>query len=158
MSFTERYVHALWCDDIRHELGNKPSFMGVYTGGLVVSKLPIVLPRLCVFAWVVAPLDHPIKHLAAKLVRDSGEVLASVDQLPGPKTPAEVLEGSTRLSALVAIVLTNVQVPEGTNYFCLQVETESEILDGPKLFVTVNPARILQTMPIPGAPEDVGNS
>ena len=41
------------------ELGNKPSFMGVYTGGIVVPALPTVLPKLCVYAWVVSPIESP---------------------------------------------------------------------------------------------------
>lgn len=40
--------HTIFCDDIRHELGGKITFVGVYTNYLFISgTLPVTLPKLC---------------------------------------------------------------------------------------------------------------
>jgi hypothetical protein len=42
-----RHVETLFCDDIRHEVGGKLSYIGVYSGGLFVRAFPVTLPKLC---------------------------------------------------------------------------------------------------------------
>lgn len=43
---TEPYGCTIFCDDIRAEVDNKFSLMGVYTGSLVVhSEFPVTLPK-----------------------------------------------------------------------------------------------------------------
>lgn len=38
----------VFCDDIRHEVGNKKSFIGVYSSALFFDgKFPATLPKLC---------------------------------------------------------------------------------------------------------------
>lgn len=39
--------YAIICDDIRQEIGNKMSFIGVYQEDIVVSILPFTFPKLC---------------------------------------------------------------------------------------------------------------
>jgi hypothetical protein len=41
-----REKHSILCDDVRSEVGNKPSYMGVYTGAMVLPELPFQHPRL----------------------------------------------------------------------------------------------------------------
>ncbi len=40
-------IHVIYCDDIRNELGNKLSLMGIYDSELVVPAFPMTLPKLC---------------------------------------------------------------------------------------------------------------
>lgn len=35
------------CDDVRDEVGNKASFMGVYQKDIFVPKIPFIFPKLC---------------------------------------------------------------------------------------------------------------
>ena len=42
-----RELFSIVCDDIRIELGNKPSFMGVYDEGILVPKIPFSFAKLC---------------------------------------------------------------------------------------------------------------
>jgi len=42
-----KFNFAIICDDIREEIGNKISFMGVYTKDIFVPKFPFTFPRLC---------------------------------------------------------------------------------------------------------------
>ena len=41
-----------YCDDIRSEVGNKTSLIGIYGSDLVVPEVPTVLPKLCIFAQI----------------------------------------------------------------------------------------------------------
>lgn len=62
---TSRVAHALFFDDVRFEVGGKLSFMGMYSGELVVTSppppgVPFILPKFAVGVWVICdPDDHP---------------------------------------------------------------------------------------------------
>lgn len=144
---TDRYVHVLWCDDIRLEIGNKPSFMGVYTAGIVVPELPAVLPRLGVYAWINTSADKPIKKTNFRIVRDDGFVVLEGAPLQADETNPKNQPGD---QIMIGLMVANIEVPLGCNFFNLVVETESEVLEGPKLKVSVNS----QIMPEQARPED----
>lgn len=65
-----RHVETLFCDDIRHEVGGKISFIGVYSGGLFVQAFPVTLPKLCLSVKVVTPADEPLRVLNLRILRD----------------------------------------------------------------------------------------
>ena len=139
----ERHVHVLWCDDIRLEAGNKPSFMGVYTAGIVVPELPTVLPRLGVYAWIDTPIGRPFQKITLRIVRDDGFVL--LESTPfgplGENHPTIRTDGHemTRHTVMAGLMIANLEVPSDCKYFNVVVETETEILEGPKLRISVNP-------------------
>lgn len=62
----ERQIYVIYCDDIRVEMGNKQSLMGVYNTELVVPQLPITLPKLAVCVRVFTPSDRPFKEVIIK--------------------------------------------------------------------------------------------
>lgn len=69
-----RYVHALYCDDIREEVGGKYSLIGMYGSDLVIQSPGIVsLPKLCVVARVVTAIHHPFRELRVQVLRDAGD-------------------------------------------------------------------------------------
>jgi len=72
-----RYVQTLFCDDIRHELGGKLSYIGVYSGGLFVTSFPITLPKLCLSVQVVTPGEKPMDSLTLRVLKDE-EVLQEI--------------------------------------------------------------------------------
>ena len=39
--------HAIICDDIRQEISNKLSFIGIYANNIFVPKIPFTFPKLC---------------------------------------------------------------------------------------------------------------
>lgn len=39
--------YSIICDDIRMELGNKTTWVGIYQQDIIVSKLPFSFPKLC---------------------------------------------------------------------------------------------------------------
>lgn len=44
-----QHLITLVCDDIRTEVGNKVSIMGIYDEAMLVASLPAILPRLSLF-------------------------------------------------------------------------------------------------------------
>jgi hypothetical protein len=44
-----KFEYAIVCDDIRQEIGNKLTFVGVYQDQIIVSRLPFTFPKLCFF-------------------------------------------------------------------------------------------------------------
>lgn len=52
---TRPQLEVIFCDDVRQEIGNKQSLIGVYSGDLLVRHLPVVLPKLCVVATLMLP-------------------------------------------------------------------------------------------------------
>lgn len=72
-----RSLHTQFCDDIRQEVGNKLSLMGVYNGALVVPSFPFDLPRLFVSMRATASNDEPFKSLSFVVMIDD-EVIAEL--------------------------------------------------------------------------------
>ncbi len=65
-----RHVLTVFCDDIRHEVGGKFSYIGVYSGQMFVPAFPITLPKLCLSMSVITPADAPIRKLAMRILKD----------------------------------------------------------------------------------------
>jgi len=42
------FEYAIICDDIRHEMGDKFSLIGIYGADVYVAQLPFLFPKLCV--------------------------------------------------------------------------------------------------------------
>ena len=70
-----RLAYCHFCDDVRIEIGNKTSLMGIYGGELVVLAMPTVLPKLAVVTFVRTSIDRPFRTLAFE-VREGSTVLA----------------------------------------------------------------------------------
>lgn len=45
-----KHEFTLLADDIRMEIGNKPSIMGVYGDSIIVASFPVILPKLFLFS------------------------------------------------------------------------------------------------------------
>ena len=133
---SEMRLQTLWCDDIRQEIGNKPSFMGVYTGGIVVASLPTVLPRLSVWLTIETPVDAPPKTLSLRIVRDDGEEL--VRMADAEIGEPERKSGRSTVRLMAGLALPGVQLPEGIKHLQLLATVNGEELQGEPLPVQVN--------------------
>lgn len=65
-----RHVETLFCDDIRHEMNGKLSYIGVYSGALLVPAFPATLPKLCVSVTIVTPVNEPLRSLTLRVLKD----------------------------------------------------------------------------------------
>lgn len=83
---SEPILHVTYCDDIRIEVGDKLSVMGIYNSDMLFSQLPTVLPKFCVLANLRLPLDHPTPEwIELRLMDDKREnVIATSGRLPAP--------------------------------------------------------------------------
>lgn len=65
-----RYVLTVFCDDIRHEIGGKFSYIGIYSGQMFVPFFPITLPKLCLAMRVITSVDAPFRKLTMRILKD----------------------------------------------------------------------------------------
>lgn len=70
-----RFAYAIFADDIRHEIGNKRSIIGIYTAKMFVPGFPVLLPRLCISITIITPITRPFKSATIKVLADE-KVLA----------------------------------------------------------------------------------
>lgn len=87
-----RHVETLFCDDIRHEIGGKLSYIGVYSGGLFVPAFPVTIPKLCLSVQVVTPADESLGSLTLRVLKDEGilqEIAIDEEQLAAASDSAE---------------------------------------------------------------------
>ena len=71
----ERRIEVVYCDDIRAELGNKHSLMGVYLADMFIDVMPVVLPKLCAWVNVVTPVDKPFDRLRVRVLHDDVAII-----------------------------------------------------------------------------------
>ncbi|WP_152546272.1 hypothetical protein [Bordetella bronchiseptica] len=77
-----RFAYCHFCDDIRHEVGDKLSLIGVYGTEMYVQRAPIavgtsevdtppiVLPKLCISGSASTPASNPLKSLSFHVFAD----------------------------------------------------------------------------------------
>lgn len=73
-----RHIETIFCDDIRYEVGGKFSLIGIYSGGLLVNKFPVTLPKLCLLIKAVTPVEIPFVALKLCILIDN-EILQEID-------------------------------------------------------------------------------
>lgn len=151
-----RWVSVLWCDDIRNEVGNKPSFMGVYTGELVVPALPTVLPKLCAFVRIATPKNQPFKQLKIRVEKNDvslpvGLIELTDEDLIKASEDLAMQDASRKskgddepkaLTMMFMLVLGGIQITESSKWMRVYVDNEGETLESFKLRFEVNPGLI----------------
>jgi hypothetical protein len=73
-----RHVQTIFCDDIRHELGGKLSYIGVYSGHLFVPTFPVTLPKLCLSLSVITPASQPFQKLELRIFKDDEQIAEGI--------------------------------------------------------------------------------
>ena len=123
-----RELSSIICDDIRLEQGNKVSLMGVYTEGILVSGLPIVFPKFCLFQHV-----DDCQHIRKIKVALRGPKI----NLP-PLELEATTEGKPRLRLM--ITFTNVKFEEEADYqFDISFDDERASMITKKFYIKLQP-------------------
>ena len=85
--------YVIFCDDIRHEVGNKPSYMGVYLTDLNLHQpaFPATLHKLCVSAtYMRSNADRKASPVLKIYLPGDAEPIAQAalpsDQMPAKET------------------------------------------------------------------------
>lgn len=137
-----RFLTAIFCDDIRQEIGGKLSFMGCYQGELIVQMAPVALPKLCLYATIWTPKDRPFKSLTLRVVQDDDKELARLE-IPeeGLAEVSLILdETATRKTVSTAIVFSPFAIEKPTSLRLMATTEEGEII-GPRLLIKVAAAQ-----------------
>lgn len=134
----ERILTAIFCDDIRQEMGNKLSFMGCYQGDLFVAATPVALPKLCVFVSATTPQTKPFKALTLRIVQGDDIELARLEIPPEElQQPAQIVDPTaTRKNISTAIVFSPFFIEKPTSIRLTATTEEGEIV-GPRLLIKV---------------------
>ena len=136
-----RQIDVIYCDDIREEVGNKVSYMGIYAGELRVPAAPVILGKLCIAVRIHAPIAQPIESLEVRVVKERmgveiGEVLATgVIEHPADFTVDE--EASTKILTQLHFMLQPFQI-EDSFEIRVKAKTESEELVSGALRIRVD--------------------
>ena len=110
-------IHAIYCDDIRNEVGGKVSLMGVYHNEMLFPSFPARSPKLGVRIVVRFPIGGlPRETLSIEVLHEDGilgnmtfdrQALADIP-VPSPKDATQVEDQS--LSMQVMFLFTPFQV------------------------------------------------
>ncbi len=84
---SEPFMWATFCDDVRQEIGNKLSYLGIYGPNLIVPEFPTTLVKLCCVFSVRVPLGKLPNSVTFRLLRDD-EALFEADVAPTDMLPA----------------------------------------------------------------------
>lgn len=143
MSHGSRYLDVIYCDDIRNEVGNKFSFMGIYTRELTIPNAPLRLPKLCIAVKVVTDIDDLFESLVVRVVKiKNGEEteLSSTGLLPMlPLTDLPTRDDDTTCMLIqMQFVLSPFQIEEEAT-LRVKATTEREELLGMALRLRIIP-------------------
>ncbi|QKZ05856.1 DUF6941 family protein [Pseudomonas eucalypticola] len=58
-----RFAYASFCDDVRPEINNKFSLMGLYAADMIFGDFPTTLPKMCVIMHIVTSVDKPFQEI-----------------------------------------------------------------------------------------------
>ena len=135
---THRTLQTIFCDDIRHETSGKLTLVGVYSDSLVVSTLPATLPRLCLVARLLSPMNEAPSSVKLRIFRGEEllqEVVANEIAQPSRKKT---------VSAQVQIVQFLVEFPafEIATPCLLRVHAE---VDGGEIYGAPLNIQVMQT-------------
>ena len=101
---SSRSAFCLFCDDIRLELGNKPSFMGIYTGEMIFppnppAEMQIAIPKFCIITWLFCDKDDPPRSVTVRIFGPPGRTEFAKFEVPPEQLvqPAPFFDDVTKL-------------------------------------------------------------
>ncbi|MEW6326402.1 MAG: hypothetical protein AB1487_02225 [Thermodesulfobacteriota bacterium] len=96
MEFADK-INTILCDDVREEVGNKTSLMGIYPESMVFEKLPAILPKLCLFVMLIKTKKR-IPKFEVTLTTPRAEPIRNA--LPEP--PNQQIGGNLNLAIVIS--------------------------------------------------------
>ena len=102
------YLHATFCDDVRHEVTGKMVYVGVYSDSLIASEYPVLLPKMVVVAHYAYPFEDQTGENGSKVQSVSlfldGDELLALDQ-SGVATPPPFDEEGRRVHLMTFMMV-----------------------------------------------------
>ena len=136
-----RVATCLFCDDIRQEVGNKISLMGVYGGDLILAlpAQPVLIPRLGAFVSLITDLDDAPERVTMTVYVPPGRTEIVKIELPALPPPASQFDGATKSHYRFMIQFPPVTVSE-EGFIEIILETEREVIRAGRLNVRFQPS------------------
>jgi hypothetical protein len=137
---SDRVLTAMFCDDIRQEVGNKMSFMGCYQSELCVPTAPMTLPKLCIYLTLMTPTARPLHSLCFKVLLDDDRELARV-QIPNDAFSHALVihEGNATRTCVSAAVVFSPFTIEKSGVVRVLADTDEGEVVGPRLLLKITP-------------------
>ncbi|UEP49675.1 hypothetical protein LMA00_07980 [Burkholderia ambifaria] len=139
----ERSVSALFCDDVRHEVGGKLSLIGVYQHVALVPTFPARQGKLAVFVTCNSPKSKPFKQLTVKIYR--GDNLQSEATFSPPQEAWN--PPGTLVTVANVFVMEQLLIESETTFRIRAIFDDEEVLSSPAL--TFKAAHL----PVPHSPQ-----
>ncbi|TPW22566.1 hypothetical protein FH712_16630 [Marinobacter nauticus] len=120
---SDRTFYSIICDDIRHEVGDKISLMGCYSGVMFVNEFPAALPKLGAYTRIVADHDDLIQSIRVRFFFQKkllGQINGDLSQIK----PERI---GDRSSYQIAMVCGPINMEEAGD-LRVEVETENDAL------------------------------
>lgn len=140
------YMETIYCDDVRSEIGNKLSFMGIYGPNILLNEFPAVLSKLCAVMSLHLPPDTQAERVTFSLYKDDEEIGRSTALLADVRKAAteqgEVNE-ERRLTIRFIAQITPLQL-EGPCRLKAKAEIDGETIKGGRLLVERTPPGFVQ--------------
>ena len=147
-----RHIQTIFCDDIRHEVGGKLSYIGVYSGRLFVSKFPITLPKLCLALNVVTPASETFQGLLLRVLKDKETIAEwTLDDAQLAEAQEKTVETQTDEVSPTQVLMPNFLfifspfILEGPCLLRVRAETGSDELQGIALQIEQVPQEIIRS-------------
>lgn len=108
-----RFVHAVFCEDLRQEIGGTVSAIGLFTRALrLPSDFPLTLPKLSALIWVSFPLGEQMPDLRVQLEPPGKEPIPLEIPPPSKDVYDSKTPGALRQQGLAACSFVNLQIGE----------------------------------------------
>ncbi|MFK4075182.1 DUF6941 family protein [Ectopseudomonas khazarica] len=85
-----KFVSTVFCDDVRHEVGGKATYVGIYGGTMFVNSFPAEIPKLYLVATISVPIEQNLKNAKLVILQDS-TTAAEIEVPPTPEVTEEEL-------------------------------------------------------------------
>lgn len=134
-----RAATCIFCDDIRVEIGNKYSLMGIFSADIAFSVPgPIVLPKFGIVVWVLSDLDDVPKKIVVRVLGPPNRTeLLKIEGTGDVKFAYPPDELSTTAVVRMIIPIMNFNLAE-EGFVEVMVETDRETLRAGRLRVRFN--------------------
>ena len=137
----EPFAFAIFCDDIRFEIGNKVTLVGIYSGDMFLQELPAFIPKLGVAVTLVTPLHKSPSSLTVRISKGDDLALEFVVPVVPGASPAlsDEHDAPTRRSFIFQVPLPPMTIPAPCMLRVALVVDGVEMNAG-KLRIGLNPA------------------
>lgn len=139
----EMSLFVVFCDDVRHEIGNKYSLIGCYSEQMYVGSFPAALPKLCVHTTLSIPAGVALSHVTMKMKNGAQEIATYALEINDETFSQPVSSSSSDARVLTGAFTLSPLSLEKETYLEVLAEVGGEVVVGGKLDVLEVPSQEL---------------